>query len=264
MTNIYNSIIIIVLAIVLSNCQNSNRPSKEGIKTENSWVSLFNGVDLDNWNVKIKGHPLGVNWNDTFIVVDSAIRVNYKSYTDFDSSFGHIFYKNPYSNYKLKLNYRFIGEQISGGENWALKNSGVMVHSQSPESMALNQDFPVSLEVQLLGGLTDGEKRSTGNLCTPGTHVEMNNELVTTHCINSNSETYYNEEWVELEVVVWNDSILSHFINGKKVIEYTKPVIGGEYNTLSDKELYPLKNGFISLQSESHPVEFKNIMLLEL
>jgi len=222
MTNIYNSIIIIVFAFVLSNCQNSNRPSKKEIKTDQSWVLLFNGVDLDNWNVKIKGHPLGFNWNDTFIVVDSAIRVNYKSYTDFENSFGHIFYKNPYSNYKLKLNYRFIGEQISGGENWAHKNSGVMIHCQSPESMELNQDFPVSLEVQLLGGLTEGEKRSTGNLCTPGTHVMMDDQLVTAHCIDSNSDTYYDEEWLELEVVVWNDSIISHFINGKKVIEYTK------------------------------------------
>jgi len=264
MTNIYNSIIIIVFAFVLSNCQNSNRPSKEVIKTDHSWVSLFNGVNLDNWNVKIKGHPLGINWNDTFIVVDSAIRVNYKSYTDFENSFGHIFYKNPYSNYKLKLNYRFIGEQISGGENWAHKNSGVMIHCQPPESMELNQDFPVSLEVQLLGGLTEGEKRSTGNLCTPGTHVVMDDELVTAHCIDSSSDTYYNEEWVELEVIVWNDSIISHFIDGKKVIEYTKPVIGGEYNTLSSKDLHPLSNGYISLQSESHPVEFKNIMLLEL
>ena len=264
MPNIYNSIIIIILAVLLSNCQKSIRPSKAEIKTDQTWVSLFNGVDLDSWNVKIKGHPLGDNWNNTFVVVDSAIRVNYKSYTNFESSFGHIFYKNPYSNYKLKLDYRFIGEQISGGENWAHKNSGVMIHCQSPESMELNQDFPVSLEVQLLGGLTKGEKRSTGNLCTPGTHVMMNNELVTAHCIDSNSDTYYDEEWVELEVVVWNDSIISHFINGKKVIEYTKPVIGGEYNSLSEKELYPLKNGFISLQSESHPVEFKNIMLLEL
>jgi len=264
MTNIYNSIIIIVLAILLSNCQNSIKPSKEGIKTDNNWVSLFNGVDLDSWNVKIKGHPLGDNWNNTFIVVDSAIRVNYKSYTRFESSFGHIFYKNPYSNYKLKLKYRFIGEQIIGGENWALKNSGVMIHSQSPESMELNQDFPVSLEVQLLGGLNKGEERSTGNLCTPGTHVEMDNTLVTAHCIDSNSDTYYDEKWVELEVVVWNDSIISHFINGKKVIEYTKPVIGSEYNTLLNKDLHPLNNGFISLQSESHPVEFKNIMLLEL
>lgn len=264
MTNIYNSIILIVLAIALSNCQNLIRPLKEEIKADDKWVSLFNGVDLDNWKVKIKGHPMGVNWNNTFIVVDSAIRVNYNSYAEFDSSFGHIFYKNPYSNYKLKLNYRFIGEQISGGENWAHKNSGVMIHSQSPESMELNQDFPVSLEVQLLGGLIKGETRSTGNLCTPGTHVMIDNELVTAHCIDSNSDTYYDEEWVKLEVVVWNDSIISHFINGKKVIEYTKPVIGGEYNTLSNKELHPLNNGFISLQSESHPVEFKNIMLLEL
>jgi hypothetical protein len=264
MSNLRISILVLLIASVFSNCKNSKSHSEEKVKTEREWVSLFNGVDLENWKVKIKGHPLGVNWKNTFIIVDSAIRVDYTNYENFENSFGHIFYKNPYSNYRLKLKYRFIGEQLAGGENWANKNSGVMIHCQPPESMELDQNFPVCLEVQLLGGLIETEARSTGNLCTPGTHVEMDNELVTAHCIDSNSGTYYGEEWVDLEVEVRNDSIISHYINGKKVIEYAKPVIGGEYNTLINKDLTPLKEGYISLQSESHPVEFKDIMLLEL
>lgn len=264
MTNIRNTVLVALLAIVLSNCKTSNSDSKDEMKTDAEWVSLFNGVDLTNWEVKIKGQPLGVNWKNTFIVVDSAIRVDYKGYENFDNSFGHIFYKNPYSNYKLKLKYRFIGEQLAGGENWAIKNSGVMIHCQSPESMELDQSFPVCLEVQLLGGINENEARTTGNLCTPGTHVVMDGELVKTHCIDSKSDTYYGEEWIDLELMVRNDSIISHYINGEKVIEYSKPVIGGAHNTLKNKVSEPLKSGYISLQSESHSVEFRNIMLLEL
>lgn len=264
MANIRNSILVLLFAVVLTNCKNPDNNSKDQAITDGEWVSLFNGVDLENWQVKIKGHPYGDNWKNTFIVVDSAISVNYNEYENFDSSFGHLFYKSPYSNYKLKLKYRFIGEQIEGGEGWANKNSGIMIHCQTPESMELDQNFPVCLEVQLLGGLVENEARTTGNLCTPGTHVVMDDELVKTHCISSNSDTYYGDEWVDLEVVVRNDSIISHFIDGKKVIEYSKPVIGGEHNALINNENDPLKGGYISLQSESHPVEFKNIMLLEL
>jgi len=264
MSNFHHFILIIFIAIVLSNCKNPANGSKDEVQTEPEWVSLFNGVDLTGWQVKIKDQPLGLNWKNTFIVVDSTLSVDYSAYENFDDSFGHIFYKNSYSNYRLKLQYRFTGEQLEGGENWANKNSGVMIHCQSPETMELDQSFPVCLEVQLLGGLTENEPRSTGNLCTPGTHVVMDNKIVTTHCIDSNSDTYYGSEWIDLELVVRNDSIISHFIDGKKVIEYSKPVIGGDHNTQIDKDGTPLKEGYISLQSESHPVAFKNIMLLEL
>jgi hypothetical protein len=164
----------------------------------------------------------------------------------------------------MRMQYRFTGDQIKDGAGWATRNSGVMIHSQSPESMKLDQDFPVSIEVQLLGGVNKDEERPTGNLCTPGTHVVMNGELIKKHCINSSSKTYYGNQWVNLEIEVYNDSLLSHTINGKKVLTYSKPIIGGEYNELPSKEGKQLKSGYISLQSESHPVEFRNIELLEL
>ena len=259
-----NSIIIIFLVVLLSNCQSKKQISKTSVVEKEKWISLFNGVDLQNWEVKIKGHPLGVNWNNTFKVVDSALRVDYSGYKAFNESFGHIFYNTPYKNYKLKLTYRFIGKQIEGGENWAKRNSGVMIHCQKPGSMELDQNFPVSIEVQLLGGITENESRSTANLCTPGTHVNIDNELVTAHCIDSNSDTFYGDQWVDLEIEVRNDSIIRHHVNGELVMEYNRPVIGGEYNTMAELAGKPLKSGYISLQSESHPVEFKNILLLEL
>ena len=139
-----------------------------------------------------------------------------------------------------------------------------MIHCQNPASMELDQNFPVCIEVQLLGGISEKEPRSTANLCTPGTHVSINDQLVTAHCINSNSDTYYGEQWINLEIEVRNDSLIRHFINGKQVMEYQLPIIGGEYNTLKHLDGKPINTGFIALQSESHPVEFKNIMLLEL
>lgn len=246
----------------ITNCKEkvTSNASKE-------WIQLFNGKDLNDWVVKIKGHPAGENYNNTFKVVDGVLQVNYDNYNTFGTSYGHIFYKKAFSNYKFRLQYRFIGEQLIDGQGWAKKNSGVMIHSQSPESMDLNQDFPVSIEVQLLGGLGT-EDRPTGNVCTPGTNIVLNNKTETTHCINSTSKTFHDSEWVNLELLVRNDSIISHKINGETVITYSKPTIGGavdiDKETWESKEGNPLKSGFISLQSESHPVEFKNIELLEL
>ena len=43
--------------------------------------------------------------------------------------------------------------------------------------MGLNQDFPISLEVQLLGG-SPAPDRTTANVCTPGTEIFMKGEMV--------------------------------------------------------------------------------------
>ncbi|NNK87332.1 MAG: DUF1080 domain-containing protein [Flavobacteriaceae bacterium] len=236
----------------------------KGKDATEKWIDLFNGKDLNGWHPKVKGYPLDENPMNTFKVKNGALVVSYDEYASFDNRFGHIFYKTPYSNYRLRLEYRFVGEQAAGGELWALKNSGIMIHCQSPESMTVEQSFPVSLEVQLLGGYEAGVERPTANLCTPGTHVVINGEQITEHCINSTSETFYDEEWIAAEVLVLNDSLIRHYINGKEVISYSNPIIGGEYNTLEDRAGEALTSGYISLQSESHPIEFRNIRLMEI
>ena len=265
-----SNLIILLLLIVFSlNFQKKVDENKNvNVEVQKKWIQLFNGKDLNDWVVKISGHPLNENINNTFRVEDGVIKVSYDEYDKFGESYGHLFYKKSFSNYRLKLQYRFVGEQVVDGQEWAKKNSGVMIHSQSPESMLLDQNFPISLEVQLLGVINEGVVRTTGNLCTPGTNVTMDNEVITDHCINSSSKTFYGEEWVDLEILVINDSLISHQINGKEVINYTKPTFGGEYLTEDDewqtKNNQSLKDGYIALQSESHPVEFKNIKLLEL
>ncbi len=233
----------------------------------NEWKSLFNGKNLEGWLPKINGYKLGDNYNNTFRVEKGVIKVSYDNYDNFTDQYGHLFYKTPFSNYKLRLKYRFVGEQALGGESWATKNSGIMIHCQSPETMLLKQGFPISLEVQLLGGVKKDELRPSGNLCTPGTNVVMKGNQITEHCITANCKTYYGEEWITAEVEVNKDSI-NHYIDGKLVISYSKPTIGGDFLDSTSKEVQtkdgqPLTSGYISLQSESHPIEFKNIEIIE-
>jgi len=231
------------------------------------WIQLFNGKDIKDWNIKITGFPLNENYNNTFRVEDSLLKVRYDQYTQFDGHFGHIFYKNPYSHYKIRVEYRFVGDQCPGGAGWAFRNSGIMIHGQSAESMEVNQDFPVSIEVQLLGG-NGTDERSTLNLCTPGTNVVLNDSLWTVHCTNSTSKTYHGDQWVTVEVEVHGDSIIKHMIDGQVVMQYSKPQLDSR-DTNFQKLLPPDKNillskGSISLQAESHPIDFRKVELLNL
>jgi hypothetical protein len=244
--------------IFLFSCTNKS------VKETENWVSIFNGNNLDGWDVKLNHYPLIVNFNNTFIVRDSMLVVNYSEYDTFQNEFGHIFYKEPFSHYKLRIEYRFIGDQVTNGPEWAFRNSGIMFHCQSPESMLVEQEFPVSIEYQLLGGSEEGE-RSTGNLCTPGTDIEIGGERVTTHCITSNSPTYRGDQWVTAELVVYGDSLIHHIINGDTVMTYSKPQIGGDLpEGFPLSQGTPLKEGYFALQAESHPVEFRKIEILNL
>lgn len=230
------------------------------------WKQLFNGKNLEGWDVKIRGNDLNDNFGNTFRVEDGKMVVRYDQYDDFARKYGHIFYKGDFSYYRIAVEYRFVGEQAPKGEGWAFRNSGVMIHGQPAATMGKEQDFPASIEVQLLGG--NGKKRTTCNLCTPGTNVVIDGKLVTQHCVNSTSQTYDGDQWVRAEVLVLGDSLVQHFVNGEKVLEYNKPQIGGGNVSGHDPALLVngklLDHGSISLQSESHPIEFRKVQLLNL
>ena len=228
--------------------------------------SIFNGKNLDGWTVKIKGHPVGKNFKDTFRVEDGVMKVGYAGYGKFDDRFGHIFYKEKFSHYRIRLEYRFVGEQIQGGPGWAFRNSGIMLHCQDPKTMRVEQDFPVSIEVQLLGGGATG-RRTTANLCTPGTNVVMEGKLQTRHCFSSKSKTYRGDQWVKVEVEVRGGEVIEHFVNGESVMRYTKAQYDprdADAKQLIKKGQLELTEGYISLQSESHPVEFRKIEVQKL
>ncbi|EAQ42088.1 DUF1080 domain-containing protein [Polaribacter sp. MED152] len=256
-------LIFVLFFAVFFSCKNQKATSEKA-----EWKSIFNGKNLDGWTPKIAGYALGNNYKNTFRVENGILKVSYDNYDTFTKQFGHLFYEKSYQNYRLKLQYRFAGKQVNGGESWATKNSGIMLYCQEPKTMLLQQEFPISLEAQLLGGTNVNIKRPSGNLCTPGTHVEINNEKIIDHCIISDSETFYDDKWIDAEIIV-TDTIIEHYINNKLVISYNNPTIGGQFletasNDIQARSGEKLKGGFISLQSESHPIEFKNIQIMEL
>ena len=254
---------ILLLCFILSTCTTG----KKSTEKSEGWIQLFNGKDLKDWNVKINGYRLNDNFANTFQVQNGVMKVSYEGYNEFSQKYGHIFYKDKFSYYLLGIEYRFVGEQAKGGEGWALRNSGAMLHCQDPRTIGVKQDFPISIEAQLLGG-NGTDKRTTANLCSPGTNVVMNGKLFTNHCVNSNSKTYHGDVWVRVDLLVLGDSIIKHFVEKELVLEYEKPQIGGgnvaNYDPSIKKDGTLLKEGYISLQSESHPVEFRKVELLNL
>ena len=238
---------------------------------QKEWIQLFNGRDLKDWSIKFAHYPLGENVNDTFRVEDGLLKVRYDKWQTFDDQFGHIFYREPFSYYVIAAEYRFVGEQVRTSRTdlgWAVRNNGLMLHSPDPKTMVKDQDFPISIEVQLLGGLSNGKPRTTANLCTPGTNVVMNGALVTRHCINSTSKTYDGDQWVRVEVLIHGDELVRHVVDGATVLEYSKPQIGGGNVSPVDPAVKvdgtPLTGGFIALQAETAPIDFRKVELLNL
>lgn len=254
---LFAAIAALVITALLIGCAPKNAPQDDG------WISLFNGVDLDGWTPKIAGYELGENFGETFRVEDGVLKVAYDQYETFDNRFGHIFYKEKFSSYVFRVEYRFLGEQTPGGPGWAFRNSGIMIHCQAPESIAKEQSFPVCIEVQLLGG-NGVDERTTGNLCTPGTNVVLAGKLETQHCINSTSPTFHGDQWVTAEVEVHGAGRIIHRINGETVLEYEQPQYDprdADAQKLIKSDDLLIREGYISLQAESHPVEFRNIQI---
>ncbi len=254
------------LLAIASMARPDEKPAGAGARPED-WIQLFNGKDLTGWTPKIKGYELGENFGRTFRVEDGVLKASYEAYDQFDDRFGHLFYERPFSHYVLAVEYRFVGEQAKGGPTWALRNSGAMLHGQSAASMRKDQDFPISIEAQFLA--SDGKtERTTANLCTPGTHVVMDGKLVTEHCVNSKSKSYPADVWVRVEMEVHGHGRIVHRVEGQTVLEYEKAQIGGEvvsgFDPAVKEDGKPLSEGTISLQGESHPVEFRKVELLNL
>ncbi|HXH62312.1 MAG TPA: DUF1080 domain-containing protein [Fimbriimonadaceae bacterium] len=235
-------------------------------RDQSKWVTIFDGKTLDGWTPKIVGYKLGDDPLNTFRVEDGKLVVNYDQYgPEFKGRYGHLFYKTPLSNFRLRLEYRFVGDQVKGAPGWAWRNNGIMYDGEPAASMGLDQSYPVSMEFQLLGGDGSGN-RPTGNLCTPGTNYEKDGKVITQHCTNSTSPTLDGDQWVTAELEVRGTHV-KHYINGKLVFEYDNPQL--DPNDADGKALIKdgkliLTGGTVSLQSESHPTEFRNIEIMSL
>jgi Domain of Unknown Function (DUF1080) len=255
--------LIILAFLVYTSCVTT-----KNVADKKDWVSLFNGKDLKDWTVKIFHHEVGDNYGNTFRVEDGIMKVRYDQYDSFNNRFGHLYYNTPFSYYHLVVEYRFVGEWRKDAPSYTIKNSGVMFHSQDPRTMPKEQDWPISVELQLLAGLGDGKPRPTGNMCSPGTDVVFKGQIDPRHCIESTSKTYEGEQWVRAELIVLGDSLITHIINGDTVLQYSKPQIGGGVATGFDPKIKQdgklLSTGFIAMQSEGQPIDFSKVEILNL
>jgi len=256
-----NVAMALVFALMLFSCG-----SGEDDQKLDGWVSLFNGKDLKEWKIKIAGHELNDNYKNTYRVENGNLKVSYDEYEQFDDKFGLIFYKDKFSNYLLRVEYRFVGEQIAGAPDWAFKNSGVMIHCQPPESMAKDQKFPVCLEAQLVGG-NGTDERPNCNAVMLGTRISMNDTLVPGGYVASKGKTFHGDEWITVEAEVLGNKVIKYMVNGEKVIEFNNPQLDEE-NENAKKLIKDgnkmLHEGYIALQAESHPVEFRKVEILDL
>lgn len=251
--------------VMVSACATNG--ARKGSGGDSEWRSLFNGKDLEGWVVKIHHHNVGENYANTFRVVDGAIQINYDDYGPFNEQYGHLFYDESFSSYHLKFTYRFRDQWQKDAPSYTVRNSGVMFHSQDPKTILKEQNWPISVEYQILCSMGDGRPRPTGNMCSPGTGVVFEGRLDPRHCINSTSKTYELSEWVTGEIIVYRDSLVKHIVNGDTVLQYTKPQVelaGGVasgFDTTLIRDRAPLTEGYIGLQSEGQGIEFKEILI---
>ncbi len=254
--------------VILASCK--KEPDSAVVVQEakaSDWQPLFNGENLEGWIPKIHHHEVGDNYANTFRVKDGIIEVNYSDYDAFEERYGHLFYEKPFSSFHLTWEYRFTDEWLEDAPSYTFRNSGVMFHSQSPQSILKEQDWPISVEYQMLAEEKEGVSRPTGNMCSPGTEVFFNGEMDPRHCINSTSPTFKWDEWVRADLIVFGDSLVIHMVNGDTVLQYTQPQIGGDvangYDPAIKKDGQLLKEGYIGLQSEGQGVLFREIKIRE-
>lgn len=256
------SLLIVASACASQPAAGTPQPDAQG------WLTLFNGRDLTGWLPKIYPHDVGVNFGNTFRAESGMIRVKYDQYGDFADQYGHLHFMKPYSYFHLKFEYRHVGRMQRGAPSFTNMNSGVMFHSQDPRTMLKEQNWPISVEMQLYSSLGDGRPRPTGNMCSPGTEIIYQGRIDPRHCINSNAKTYPPGQWVRGELRVLGDSLVQHIIEGDTVLTYTKPHMKMGTVTGADPKIFidgkPLTEGYISLQSEGQPIDFREIRILDL
>lgn len=244
-----------IIALLLSSSLGFAAPAEKAAKDSGKWIPLFNGKDLTGWTPKFAGSKAGENLHDTFRVRDGKLVVDYSNWEKFDGEFGHLFYKDKFSHYKLRAEYRFVGEQVKGGPGWAMRNNGLMIHGQTAESMEKDQKFPDSIEVQLLGGLGKGPRPTANLIMVGGCSALINGKKNEKRITNSSSDTFDGDQWVTVTLEVHGADVIKHFVNGKLVMEATEFV---------KKDGSPLDSGTISIQGETAPIEFRKIELLPL
>lgn len=256
-------LLFFILPFFIQSCTPGKIAGKK--RNANKWVRLFNGKNLTNWTPKIAGYKQGENYGNTFRVEDGILSVRYDQYDSFKNTFGALYFDKKFSDYRLKVEYRFTGDTVKGAPSWGFRDGGIQYHCQSPATMDLNQPFPVCLEYNLHGG-NGTEERPTGELCANGMYVEMEGKRNSSYCtLPTIKRTFAGDQWVTAEIEVRGGTI-THFVNGEKILEFKNPQYDSAHalgKTFIANGNAVARDGYISLQSNSHPMDFRKIEIME-
>lgn len=257
--------VVAVIMPTLSSC--TRKPRTPVSAPTGQWVSLFNGKDLNDWTVKIAGEALNDNYRQTFRVEDGLLKVSYQQYEQFGNRFGSLFYNKKLSHYWIRAQYRFVGSAAAGAPGWTYKNSGIQLHGQSPESMRKEQEFPVAVEFDLVGSGYFGN-RPTGDVCQNGTRVLIDHKPLEGQCSKLSDITIRDDRWTTALAEVDGGKLVRQIVDGGLVVEYSdlkldktnadaqRLIAGGADEALT--------SGYISIQSNGFPIEFRSIEILPL
>jgi Domain of Unknown Function (DUF1080) len=230
-----------------------------------NWISLFNGKNLDGWTAKIAGEEFNDNYRDTFRVEDGLLKVSYRQYDKFSGRFGSLFYQRKFSRYWIRAEYRFVGSPAQGAPRWTYKNSGIQLHSQAPATMRKDQEWPVSVEFDIVGGRFMGS-RPTGDVCQNGTRVLVGHAALKDQCSKVSDVTIRDDQWTTALAEVDGGTRVRHIVNGALVVEYTDLTLDDANEDarrlLSSGAGKALTSGYISIQSNGYPIEFRRIEVL--
>ncbi len=95
----------------------------------------------------------------------------------------------------------------------------------------------------------------------------MKEELIIKHCTDSVSKTYPGDQWVTVEVEVHGSGVIRHLIDGETVMAYEKPQLDpkdADAKKLIQGDKLLIEGGSLSLQAESHPLEFRKVEIKKL
>lgn len=233
---------------------------KDVNKSAPHWLNLFNGKNLNGWTPKIAGYKSGENFGNTFRVEQGILSTRYNAYDTFNNRFGALFYNKPFKDFRLKVEYRFTGDTVRGAPSWGYKDGGIQYFCEPPQSMKIDQSFPICLEYNLLG------TRPSGEICANGMYVQINGKRNPDYCnVPTVKKQVPADDWVTAEIEVHNGTI-KHFINGEEVLSFEDPhydstnAIAKNFINGTDTKV---SSGFISLQSNSHPMDFKSVAIIE-
>lgn len=233
-------------------------------ETPSETIDLFNGRDLDGWQVVV-GDSGFVDDQSVFQVVDGAVHVYKDAIDGSEQPFGYLLSEDEYSDYRLSLEYKWGRKKFpprGGFED--VRDAGVCYHVQAPFVI-----WPTSAECQIQEGDTGDvwviKVRATSTVhpeimnywpadeggvkLTKGGGSDEYQRFLRSYC-------YEQPGWNRVELVIRGDHA-TYIINGRVANRVSDLKRWDE----SSSSWQALDRGRILLQAEGAEIFYRNVTL---